>query len=503
MSKPSRRSGREARKERYRAQKELRKQQREEGLEVPPQRSPPNRKSELTSEEAEQAERQWAVIQQVLTMRALMPPLLENLGGIPDPRDPKKTKHKLTLLLIYGILMFVYHMASRRQANEKMTRPVFMSNLNLLFPELEELPHHDTLNRLLSRIDVGQIQSAHIDLIRRLIRNKKFRHLLVDGCLPVAIDGTQKFTRSSCWSEECQQREIKKTDGTETQYYVYVLEASLAFCNGMVIPLMSEFLSYTEGDRGTSKQDCELKAFKRLAKRLKKEFPGRRIMVLLDGLYPNGPIIRQCREHSWQFMMVLKDGCLPSVWEEFNGLRTLERENKHTMAWGDRWQRFSWVNQIVYYHGSSGRKKETLHVVVCEESWREIDKDGCEVTKRSRHAWISSKQLSCRNVHERCNLGARHRWGIETNILVEKRHGYSYEHCFSYDWNAMKGYHYLMRLAHMLNTLAQFSQRLVALVRRLTVRGSIEFLRETIAGPWLIAEEVRAQLARPAQLRLA
>lgn len=54
------------------------------------------------------------------------------------------------------------------------------------------------------------------------------------------------------------------------------------------------------------------------------------------------------------------------------------------------------------------------------------------------------------NVHERCNLGARHRWGIETGFLVEKHHGYSYEHCFAYHWNAMKGYHALMRLAHLL-----------------------------------------------------
>jgi chromate transporter len=40
---------------------------------------------------------------------------------------------------------------------------------------------------------------------------------------------------------------------------------------------------------------------------------------------------------------------------------------------------------------------------------------------------------------------ARHRWNIETEILVEKLYGYNYEHCFSYSWNAMKGYHYWKR----------------------------------------------------------
>ncbi len=43
--------------------------------------------------------------------------------------------------------------------------------------------------------------------------------------------------------------------------------------------------------------------------------------------------------------------------------------------------------------------------------------------------------------------------GREAGILVEKHQGYQYEHCFSYDWKVMCGYHYLMRLGHALNVL--------------------------------------------------
>jgi hypothetical protein len=43
----------------------------------------------------------------------------------------------------------------------------------------------------------------------------------------------------------------------------------------------------------------------------------------------------------------------------------------------------------------------------------------------------------------------------EDSMQTEKRRGYYYEHPFSYNWNAMKGYHYLMRLAHAMNALAQ------------------------------------------------
>ena len=480
MSKPSRRPNREEikqlRKDRKKAQKALRERQNSQGLVPRNKPAMPNHKCEYETVEQEATARVDVATEQLRTYRSQMPTLLRRLAKIRDPRNPKKTKYKLTVLMIYGILMFVFHMASRREANREMTRPVFMETLRSLFPELEDLPHQDTLMRLLARIDVDEIESTQIELVRNLIKKKKFRRYLVDNCHPIAIDGTQKFTRNVLWSEECLERELKSGDDTHMQYYVCVLEANLSFCNGMTIPLMSEFLSYTKGDTDRKKQDCETKAFKRLAERLKAEFRRLPIMVLLDGLYPNGPIIEVCRKNHWDFMIVLQNKSLPSVWEEYDVLKELEPKNHLNRTWGNRRQHFRWVNNIEYYYGPNEKKKQVLHLVVCEESWEEVAKDSAEIiTKASRHAWISSKPLNKRNLHERCNLGARYRWGIESGILVEKRQGYQYEHAFSYDWNAMKGYHYLMRIGHMINVLAQYSERLVKTVRELGVRG---FIRE-------------------------
>jgi hypothetical protein len=500
---PDKEEIKELRKERKKAAKALREKQKAQGLRVPNKVAIPNRKSEYHSVEEEQKARQEATAEQVRVFRSQLPILLKRLSGIEDPRNPKKIKHKHTLLMIYGILSFVFHIASRREANREMTRPMFEENLKCLFPELEDLPHNDTLMRLLTRIDVEDIESALIELVRKLIRNKKFVRYLVDNCYPIAIDGTQKCVRDVIWSEECLEREVGKGDDTEKQYYVYVLEANLSLHGGMTIPLMSEFLSYTQGDRELKKQDCEQKGFKRLAKRLKEEFGRLPIMVLLDGLYPNGPIMEVCRKNRWDFMMVLQDKSLPSVWEEYEGLRRIETKSYFNTTWGNRTQRFEWVNGIEYYYGPKERKKQIVHVVVCEENWEEVAGDSTEiVTKRSRHAWISSKPLCRYNVHERCNLGARHRWGIESGILVEKHHGYQYEHIFSYNWNAMKGYHYLMRVGHLINVLAVYSERLVKMVHDLGVQGFIRFIRETISGPWLDPLRVQERLAAPFQLRL-
>ena len=506
MSQPSQRPQREAineqRREKKRQDKALRARQISEGL--LPRRPPPlpNTCSAYATVAQEQQAREEAVSGQLRILRRELPRLLERLGQIPDLRNPRKCRHKLTVLLLYGLLMFVFQFASRREVNREMTRAQFEANLRLLFPQLETLPHADTLFRLLRGIDVAHIEQAHIELVQRLIRAKKFRRYLINNCYPIAIDGSQKFARDTLWDENLLQRTQGKGEHRHTQYYVYILEASLAFRNGMVIPLLSEFLEYAKGDTDNNKQDCEQRAFHRLGARLKELFPRLPILLLLDGLYANGPVMHRCRQYNWQFMIVLKDKEMPSAWEEYESLQPLQPENRLKRTWGERRQHFSWVNAIDYEFTQSGRKHLNIHLVVCEETWEALDDDGQTVTKSARHAWLSSRPLTQHHVHERCNLGARYRWGIEAGFLVEKHQGYHYEHAFALDWNAMKGYHYLMRMAHLFNTLARFARHLKALYAELGVRGAIAFIRQSCAAPWLDPERTRSLLSQPFQLQL-
>jgi hypothetical protein len=507
MRKASRRPNREEIKEQKRqykkAQKKLRQEEKAMGLQSPSHSTISNCKSRFESVEEETHTRNEVVEGHLRIFRSQLPILLKRMAKMEDPRNPKKIKHKMSTLMIYGILTFVFQMSSCREANREMTRPMFWENLKYFFPELETLPHHDTLKRLLSKIDVNQIEELNIDLVKKLIRNKKFRRYLVNNCYPIAIDGTGKFNRDWLWEEDCLERNMKKGDETKKQYHVYVLEANLAFCNGMTIPLMSEILSYTEGDTDNNKQDCELKAFYRLSSRLKSAFPSLKIMLLLDGLYAKGPVVEICRKNKWQFMIVLKDDALPSVMNEFESLSALEKQNSNRQTWGNRKQTFRWVNSIDYRFGPNGKKSQILHVVECKESWKEVSwESGSPEEKSSRHVWLSSEPLNKSNLHERCNLAARSRWCIESGILVEKHHGYEYEHCFSYDWNVMKGYHGLMRLGHLFNILACCSERLVEVVKDTGIQGLIRFIWSTMAGPWLDYQWLEGRLSTPFQLRL-
>jgi len=177
MSKPSRRPNREQikaqRKERKRAQKTLREELKRQGFNGSSHGTISNHKCEYKNVEEERAGRNEATWEQLSVFRAKLPVLLGRLSKIPEPRNPRKIKHKPTVLLIYGILVFVLQMSSSREANRGMSRPMFWENLKLLFPELEDVPHHDTLKRLLQHIDVGRIAgTASVSWKQFLITNQ-------------------------------------------------------------------------------------------------------------------------------------------------------------------------------------------------------------------------------------------------------------------------------------------------------------------------------------------
>lgn len=488
---------RQTRAEKRRKQKELNKENKNKKSISKEMKYPiPNKLSAYKTIEEERGDRIDTIAEQINIMRSQLSALLKKLGKIPDPRNPKTIQHQKTVLMLYGILCFVFQLSSRRAANREMSSPQFYENIKIFFPEIERIPHNDTLKRFLEKIDVKQIEFMHIEMVKKLIRNKKFIKYLINNCYPIAIDGTQKLTTNELWDESLQQRTLKAKEGEDPkiQYYVYVLEANLVFHNGMSIPLASEFLDYTQGDTEAKKQDSETRGFKRLAQRLREYFPKLHIMLLLDGLYANGPVIEVCNNLHWQYMIVLKDDSLPTVWEEANCLIKISPYNHYQQFFGNREQNFWWVNEIEYYYGSNEAKKHILHLVVCEETWEEINDQGQRVAKKSKHAWLSSRPLKKENLHTRCNLAARHRWGIESGLLKEKKQGYHYEHCFSRNKNAMMGYHYLMRMAHLLNELVQFSKTLVKKVKEKTIRGFIQFVFETCKGPWFSQDEIKAKL---------
>ena len=468
-----------------------------------------NQKSKFETAGEEMEDRTQIVTETLKVYKRYLPGLIKDFANIKDPRNPKKIEHKFTMLILYGIFSFVFNRSSRRAVDSSMTA-VFMENMHEFFPELDTIPHSCTLARVLEGIDAMDIEAVTVKMVKRLISDKKLINYMVDKKYVIAIDGVHKFTREWEWCKNSLAKHKTGQPKGVNQYYANALEASIVLPEGLTIPIMSEFMDREKySDKGTNtekgKQDCELKAFKRLSARLKEYFPHLKIAVTLDGLYANGPLMKLCKEYNWDYMIVLKDNSLKTVWEEIKSHRRDGIAQRHSgKCIKGVSQEFWWVNKVAYKHGINKSETLYLNTVVCEETYNYLDsKTGEEITKTTRFVWVSDREITVNNVERRCNLIGRPRWNIETQNLVEKYHGYSYSHCFSYNWNAMKGYHYLMHIAHIINVLLLNSTEIIGRVKKKGVRRFIELLLLIFEGSILDVARIKESLEQRYQVRLA
>jgi hypothetical protein len=295
-----------------------------------------------------------------------------------------------------------------------------------------------------------------------------------------------------------------------------VLESVLILDNGMVLPLLTEILENpvqekeepvektaavdsfrdnnkkkAEGGEQAVKQDCETKSFHRLAQRLEKLLGKGCVTVVMDGIYASGPVVSRCNNYGWDYMIVLKRECLKSVWEDFDGLRKIELRNTYQAQWGERRQVYQWSNNLEYTYGGNNKKLK-LNVVTCTETWTEQHpRSGAKPkNETTTYAWLSSQRLTENNVFNLCTKIARSRWRIENNFLVEKHQGYNYSHCYSYNWTAMKGFHYLMKFGIFLNVYIVHYETMVEYVRVEGVRSIIENVwKQLELGKWPLSEK--------------
>lgn len=472
-------------------------------------RTLPNVLSPWTTTQEEREDRQTTAEDHLAVLRTQLPDLIARFARIRDPRRPGSVRHGLTVLLTYGVMLFAFEMASRREANRELSRPGLWEALGVAFPELDSIPHADTLARVLERIEPEAIEEVLMARMRALLRRRKLQALMVEQGYVIAFDGTQLWKRTTPFAPEA----LHAQHGDEVRYSAYVLKAVVVCPEGVTLPIGAEFCENVvvsdEGEMAEDvKQDCELKAFGRLAARLKRAFPHLRVMVVADGLYACGPVVQMCLRYGWDFMLVLKDGRLPKVWAEAQALHRLDQErNTVRRTWHGREQTIWWVNDVDHEFQDQTRWRAiAVHVVVCEEHWTEVvgvDSQGEQIReeKSARHAWLSGRRLSAPNVHRRCNLAARHRWDVEETIQAEKRDCHM-THAYSLNWQALKGWYYLMLLATLINTLALYSVRLWRWVHERGLRGTIRFLWDTYSGAWLDLARLRQATERPAQLRL-
>jgi hypothetical protein len=182
--------------------------------------------------------------------------------------------------------MFLFQLKARRQIGLLLRNGSSVIKFQAFFG-VESFPHGDTLEATFSNLETDQNQRVVSGMTETLIRKKVlYSYRLLGIYFIVAIDGTGTISFGHRHCPHC----LTRTRNGKTLYYHPILEAKLVTSDGFVFSLMTEFIE-NPGDKAT-KQDCELKAFYRLAERLKTRFPRLPILLSMDGLFAGGrPLI--------------------------------------------------------------------------------------------------------------------------------------------------------------------------------------------------------------------
>jgi hypothetical protein len=302
------------------------------------------------------------------------------------------------------------------------------------------------------------------------------------GKFLVAVDGTGQLVFHKRHCEHCL---TSKAANGKTLYYHHVLEAKLVTENGFAFSIGTEFIE--NADPEETKQDCELKAFSRLAKKLKSRFPRLPVCLLADSLYPCSRVFDICAVHRWEFILTLKRGSLPTVFEEYERLRDLATNQRAEHRIGNVHQRFAWVNDLA----ASGHR---LSVFECRESNPQEDR---------YFAWITNIKVGCASVVSLANQGGRLRWKIENEgFNTQKNHGYELEHAYSENENAAKNFYFLLQVAHAINQLILKGSLLKDFRRNLgSIRNYLRRLAEALRNSPLIPDPLHPPPLPPIQIR--
>lgn len=370
------------------------------------------------------------------------------LGKVPDPRNPKMITYKLQVLLLEGIFLFLFKLKSRRNINFKLATEELTKNLlqwlRLEGEEMEDLKriaHGDTVEYLLEKLTSQNLANLRTSMIRRLVRMRALEKARLFGkYYLIVIDATWvlRFKKEHC--EHCLRMKtgIDKDGQPVFVYYHPVLEAKLVTENGLAFSIATEFIENIALNENDSfekqKQDCELKAFYRLALKLKAAFPQLNICLLLDGLYAGKPVFDICENNSWKYIVTFKEGSMPATYTEFEALKKLAPENATQHKTEGVTQDFRWVTDLDY-------EEHKLNVLECEENIEE---------KKTRFVWLTNFLLTKNNVEILANKGGRCRWKIENEgFNMQKNGGYELEHPYSLNNTAIKNYYFLLQIAHI------------------------------------------------------
>ena len=409
----------------------------------------------------------------VSVIKKYFPKLLKSFKTVEDKRNKSYIKYSVEVILFVQILGHIAAIESMNQMGKIFNRSKILENVNeILKTELKEMPHYDTVNDVLKKISFEEMREILKEIIYEMIRKKMFDKYRIRGkFFQIIFDGSGLFKFKERHCKHCLKKEYKNKETGEITYGYYhqVLEAKL--CVGdMVFSIDTEFIE--NEDENVKKQDCEINAFKRMEKRLKKYFPRLPIIVSGDALYSCKPIIDICKANKWEYILRFKTGTIPTLGQEIDKMehnnlletskkvilnsngKPIKKAEDNTNKKIERTYKFT--NEIHVGEATKSNKGYEVNVLKFYESKIVKGKE-----RTTEFTWITSIKINEKNAEEVAHVG-RKRWKIENEGFKDQKcNTFHIEHLYSKNPNAMKIHYLLIQIAHMIRQLLMYGSAIL------------------------------------------
>ena len=382
-----------------------------------------------------------------------LPRLFIMFSELSDKRQQGKVTYSMKAICVTRLFALLCGIATMNSLTNKFNSDTAISNLSkIINEELSDLPHYDTINDVFDDLDIDELRKIQKYIVYTLIRSKMFDKFRYNGRFQILIDGTGLVSFNY---KHCNHCIVKKHSDESISYEHHVLEAKLVF-DSFVLSIDSEFIENPDPSViNLKKQDCEMNAFKRMAIRLKKNFPKLKFIITGDALYASGPFIKLCLDNNWDYIFRLKSDKLQTVNRDFEGIISLET--------GSTLNNYFLVKDYQY-------NKYTFNIVRYIEDSKVF-------------TYITNLTVDDSNIKTIIDLGRR-RWKIENQgFNVQKNILFNINHMCSLDYNAMKAHYLFVQFAHTIRQLFDFGSSLCVTFQGKLKEISFAILSELISIP--------------------
>jgi Transposase DDE domain len=373
-----------------------------------------------------------------LSADALCGLLRSRFDRIPDHRG-REGAISLTDALMSAFAMFALKdpslLAFDARRNDQNMRSLYW---------ITRVPSDTGMREILDPVDPEEIRPAFNDVLRVLQRGKALEpFVFYKGCYLLSLDGTGYFSSSRIHCGSCMEKVHKQTG--EVTYHHQMLGAVLMHPDHReVLPLAPEPIQKQDG---STKNDCERNAAKRLLRKIRGEHPHLKLIVVEDGLASNAPHIQELLDLNMHFILGAKPGDHDFLIDQV--VAAYEADRVTTISWTDEAGTFC---EIAFVNGLplNGSNQNLRVNWLC---YNEYGADGCD---KKRFSWVTDLEITRGNARHLVR-GGRSRWKIENETFnTLKNQGYHYEHNYGHGrQNLSVVFSMLMMLAFLVDQVQQ------------------------------------------------